>query len=99
MVYPGTAAYNEAKQKGYLSSENYSDWLTKDGLHNSTINLPNMTHKELVEFCDYARRKFYLRPSYIARKALQSLTDADEFKRNLKGFKKLSQYLIKGSFK
>lgn len=98
MVYPGTAAYDEAKQKGFLSSENFSDWLTEDGLHNSTINLPNMTHKELVDFCDHARRKFYLRPSYLAKKALQSITDADEFKRNFKGFKKLSQYLIKGSF-
>ncbi|MCC2677644.1 MAG: Fe-S oxidoreductase [Pseudobdellovibrio sp.] len=98
MVYPGTAAYNEAKAKGYLASENFSDWLTEDGLHNSTINLPNVTHKELVEFCDYARKKFYLRPSYLAKKAVQSLKDPDEFKRNLKGFKKLSQYLLKGSF-
>lgn len=98
MVYPGTAAYNEAKAKGYLASENFSDWLTEDGLHNSTINLPNVSHKELVDFCDYARKKFYLRPSYLAKKAIQSLQDPDEFKRNLKGFKKLSQYLIKGTF-
>jgi len=98
MVYPGTAAYTEAKQKGYLASENYSEWLTKDGLHNSVVNLPNITHKELVEFCDRARREFYLRPSYLARKAVQSLKSPLEFKRNLKGFKKLSQYLLKGSF-
>jgi radical SAM superfamily enzyme YgiQ (UPF0313 family) len=98
MVYPGTAAYNEAKAKGYLASENFSDWLTEDGLHNTTVNLPNVTQKELVEFCDYARKKFYLRPSYIAKKAVQSLKDPDELKRNLKGFKKLSQYLLKGSF-
>lgn len=98
MVYPGTAAYDEAKQKGYLASENFSDWLTPDGLHNSTINLPNMSHKELVDFCDHARKKFYLRPSYLVKKAIQSIKDPDEFKRNFKGFKKLSQYLIKGSF-
>ncbi len=98
MVSPGTAAYNEAKAKGYLASENFSDWLTEDGLHNTTVNLPNVSQKELVEFCDYARKKFYLRPSYLAKKAVQSLKDPDEFKRNLKGFKKLSQYLLKGSF-
>lgn len=98
MVYPGTAAYNEAKSKGYLASENFDDWLTADGLHNSTINLPNIKHQELVEFCDKARRKFYLRPSYILRKGIQSLRDPEEFKRNWKGFKKLSQYLVKGSF-
>lgn len=98
MVYPGTSAYTEAKAKGYLSSENYSDWLTKDGLHNSVINLPNLTHKELVQFCDRARREFYLRPSYLIRKAFQSLASYGELKRNIKGFAKLSQYLIKGSF-
>jgi anaerobic magnesium-protoporphyrin IX monomethyl ester cyclase len=98
MVYPGTAAYDEAKQKGYLASENFGDWLTNDGLHNSTINLPNMTHRDLVEFCDKARRKFYLRPSYLLKKSFQSLRDFDEFKRNVKGFRKLSKFLIKGSF-
>lgn len=99
MVYPGTAAYNEAKAKGYLASENFSDWLTDDGLHNTTVNLPNITHKELVEFCDKARREFYLRPSYLGRKIVQSFKDYDELKRNWKGFKKLSGYLIRGSFR
>ncbi|MFZ4404578.1 MAG: B12-binding domain-containing radical SAM protein [Pseudobdellovibrionaceae bacterium] len=99
MVYPGTAAYNEAKEKGYLASEDFSNWLTNDGLHNSTVNLPNMTHRDLVEFCDKARRKFYLRPSYLAKKVVQSVKDPDELRRNLKGFKKLSKYLLQGSFK
>jgi anaerobic magnesium-protoporphyrin IX monomethyl ester cyclase len=98
MVYPGTAAYDEAKQKGYLSSTNFSDWLTKDGLHNSTINLPNLTHKDLVEFCDKARRDFYLNPSYLMYKAKQSLTSPAELQRNLKGFSKLVKFLAKGSF-
>ena len=98
MVYPGTAAYEEAKQKGYLATENFDAWLTADGLHNSVVNLPNLTHRELVEFADRARREFYLRPSYIWHKTKQSLRDFDEFKRNIHGFAALSKYLIKGSF-
>ena len=98
MVYPGTAAYEEAKEKGYLSTEDYTAWLTKDGLHNSVVNLPNLTHRDLVEFADRARRQFYLRPGYILQKVGQSLRDPDEFKRNLKGFKSLSKYLVRGSF-
>jgi radical SAM superfamily enzyme YgiQ (UPF0313 family) len=98
MVYPGTAAYEEAKQKGYLATENFDAWLTADGLHNSVVNLPNITHRELVEFADRARREFYLRPSYIWHKTKQSLRDFDEFKRNLHGFKSLAKYLVKGSF-
>lgn len=98
MVYPGTAAYDEAREKGYLKSNDFSDWLTQDGLHNSVVDLPNITHRELVEFCDLARRKFYLSPSYLSRKALQSLKSREEFARNLKGFSTLAKYLWRGSF-
>jgi radical SAM superfamily enzyme YgiQ (UPF0313 family) len=97
MVYPGTAAYEEAKQRGLLSTEDYSNWLTKDGLHNSVVNLPGLTHKDLVEFADQARREFYLRPSYMARKLGQSLKNPAELKRNLKGFAKLVKFLVTGS--
>lgn len=98
MVYPGTAAYDEAKAKGYLASTDFSDWLTQEGLHNSVVNLPNLTHKELVDFCDKARREFYLSPGYLAYKAKQSLKNPAELQRNLKGFGKLMKYLVRGSF-
>jgi radical SAM superfamily enzyme YgiQ (UPF0313 family) len=98
MVYPGTAAYEEAKERGYLETEDFSKWLTESGLHNSVVNLPNVTHRELVEFCDLARRRFYLRPSYVARKALQSLRNPKEFVRNYYGFTSLFKHLVHGSF-
>ncbi|MGH9831003.1 MAG: hypothetical protein ACREDR_47980, partial [Blastocatellia bacterium] len=98
MVYPGTATYREAEQKGYLSTRDFSAWLTPDGLHNSVVNLPNITHRQLVEFCDRARRRFYLNPGYIFRKMVQSFGDRREFQRNLKGFVTLSKYLVRGSF-
>jgi anaerobic magnesium-protoporphyrin IX monomethyl ester cyclase len=98
MVYPGTESYRQAKNLGYISTEDYSNWLTEDGLHNSVVNLPGLTHQELVEFCDTARRKFYLSPSYLVRKVVQSIKDPREFQRNLKGFATLSKYLVRGSF-
>ena len=72
--------------------------MTEDGLHNSVVNLPNLTHRELVEFCDKARRRFYLSPGYVFRKVVQSFRDPREFQRNLKGFATLSKYLVRGSF-
>ncbi len=98
MVYPGTSAFREAKERGYLSTEEWSAWLTEDGLHNSVVNLPNITHQQLVEFCDRARRRFYLSPSYVLGKMLQSFRDPRELQRNLKGFATLSKYLLRGSF-
>jgi radical SAM superfamily enzyme YgiQ (UPF0313 family) len=97
MVYPGTVAYQEAKKREYIQIEDWGAWLTKDGLHNSVVTLPNITHEELVSFCDRARRSFYLAPSYLTYKLKQSLLDRRELQRNVKGFLTLSKYLLKGS--
>jgi len=97
MVYPGTTAYEEAKRRNYIQNEDWSAWLTKDGLHNSVVTLPNITHEQLVSFCDRARRSFYLSPSYLLYKAKQSLKDRRELQRNVKGFITLSKYLLRGS--
>ncbi len=97
MVYPGTAAYREAKQRGYIQNEDWGAWLTKEGLHNSVVTLPHITHEELVSFCDRARRRFYLSPAYLTYKIVQSLKDRRELQRNLKGFFTLSRYLLFGT--
>lgn len=97
MVYPGTAAYSEAKQRGYIQIEDWSEWVTKEGLHNSVVNLPTVTRSELVKFCDAARRRFYLSPGYLLYKMKQSLRDPRELQRNLKGFVTLARYLIRGT--
>ena len=97
MVYPGTTAYEEAKKREYIKIEDWSAWLTKDGLHNSVVTLPNITHEQLVSFCDRARRSFYLSPSYLFYKMKQSLKDHRELQRNVKGFVTLSKYLLRGS--
>jgi len=62
------------------------------------VNLPEVTHEQLVEFCDHARRKFYLSPRYLVHKALQSVKSPAELKRNLMGFVSLAKYLVAGSF-
>lgn len=93
--YPGTEAHCWAKENGYIKTFDYSKWLKEDGNHECVLNLPDLTSEELVEFCDYARRKFYLRPRYLIYKAIQSVTNFDEMKRNLKAFGKLLGYLWK----
>jgi radical SAM superfamily enzyme YgiQ (UPF0313 family) len=97
MVYPGTEAYHEAQSHGYIQINDWSKWVTKEGLHNSIINLPGINHEELVAFCDKARRQFYLSPGYIAYKIWQSLRNRREFQRNLKGFLALSKHILRSS--
>jgi anaerobic magnesium-protoporphyrin IX monomethyl ester cyclase len=97
MVYPGTEAFEWAKTHGYLITTNYSQWLTEEGLHNCIISTPEVSNKELVAFCDYARRSFYLRPIYILSKVSQIITHPSEAKRIVKASKTFFRYLFKRS--
>lgn len=93
--YPGTAAYNWAKEKGYLITQDFSRWLTPEGMLSTVINQPGVSNVELVDFCDYARRKFYLRPRYMIRKLKQCLIQPFEAQRTIKSLKTFSRHLFR----
>jgi radical SAM superfamily enzyme YgiQ (UPF0313 family) len=95
MAYPGTTAYDEARTRGELASEDYDQWLDKDGQHNTTVIRKGLTSQELVDFCDRARREFYLRPAYIAKQAKMALLNSRERYRVLRGAGTLVKHLFK----
>lgn len=97
MVYPGTAAYDEYKQNGWLQAARYADWLTSEGLHSCVIRNEHYTAEELVRLCDEARKKFYLRPQYLAYKTLQMLSHPKEIKRTVKAGSVFFKHLFQGS--
>lgn len=92
--YPGTKAYEWAKSNGYLTTE-YSDYCKSDGSHNTVLNLPGLSTQEMVEFCNYARKQYYLRPRYILYRIWQGIISYDELKRSIKAFGTLKKYLFK----
>lgn len=94
MVYPGTEAFIWAEKKGYIQTNKFNEWLTKEGMHNCIVNKPNLTSEELVKFCDRARKEFYLRPNYIFSKGIQAFKDPFEMKRLIKGAYKLSRHIF-----
>jgi radical SAM superfamily enzyme YgiQ (UPF0313 family) len=98
MVYPGTKAYEWAMENDFLKEKDFNKWLTPDGLHNCVVSRPGLSDVDLVEFCDRARKEFYLRPYYIGKKLLQGMTDLYEFKRLIKGGLTLSRYIFRGTF-
>jgi anaerobic magnesium-protoporphyrin IX monomethyl ester cyclase len=95
MVYPGTKAYRWAQENNLLLTEDFRQWLSPEGLHHCVVSRPDLTNQDLIDFCDRARHEFYLRPKYIGRKLLQSLTEFHEFKRLMKGGWSLSKHLLK----
>jgi anaerobic magnesium-protoporphyrin IX monomethyl ester cyclase len=97
MVYPGTEAYDWAKKNGYLLTEDYSKWLTDEGLHNCVVSTPELSADELIGFCDDARKKYYLSRRYLAYKCFQMIRSPGEIKKTLKSAKTFSKYLFKKS--
>ena len=97
MIYPGTEAYEWAKKNNFLVTEDFSKWLTKEGLHNCVITRPDLANIELLKLCDDARKSFYLRPSYVTYKIKQMIANPSEIRRTLKSLKIFYKYLAKGS--
>jgi len=98
MVYPGTEAYRWAKEHGQILTEDFSQWVTQEGLHNCVVRMSELTNEDLVSFCDRARREFYLRPGYFGFKLGQILRHPSEFVRTAKSFRTFVKYLFRGTF-
>ena len=92
--YPGTEAYNWAKENGYIK-QGYSHYLKEDGTLNCVISTEELSSDELVAFCAHARKKYYLRPWYICHRIKRGLTDFEDLKRSLKAFLRLKNSLFK----
>lgn len=97
MVYPGTEAYQWARCNGYLITEDFSEWLTPEGLHRSVVSHSGLSAEELVAWCDYARRSFYLRPRYVLAKAWEVVTHPAEARRIFKAASVFVRYLLRPS--
>lgn len=99
MVYPGTEAYDWARNSGLMLTEDFSQWLTEDGLHRTIVSQPGLSAAEIVEWCDQARRSYYLRPRFIWDKLVQIVRHPRETRRLFKAFKTFFKYLFRPSQK
>jgi len=97
MVYPGTEAYRDYCDKGWMEIQDFRNWLTPEGLHNCVIRNDVFAPADLVQWCDNARRRFYLRPSYITYKLKQIVTHPELAHRTAKAAVTFFRYLISGS--
>jgi radical SAM superfamily enzyme YgiQ (UPF0313 family) len=93
MVYPGTAAYQWAKENKFLRATHYRDWLTEDGQHRCVIDTPDVSGEELMRFCDEARREYYLSPRYWVQMGRTLLRHPSETKRVFMAFRRFARFL------
>ncbi len=92
--YPGTEAYQWNKERGYIELD-YDKYCQEDGNHNTVLSLPGLSAQDMVDFCNLARKKYYLRPRYILYRLKMGLKNPSDLKRSLKAFSKLRKYLFK----
>jgi len=98
IVYPGTPDYEWAKENNLMTVDSYDQWVTKEGLHNSVVRMPDMTQEEIVSWCDYARKQYYLRPRYLFYKLFQTVFVPSELVRNIKAGLRFVNYLRSGTY-
>lgn len=82
--YPGTELWKTAEQFGSLDrNQNFTKWNEWQ-----PVFIPSgyKDAQELLDMHKEAFRRFYTRPSYMLKRALQ-IRSMDELKRNLKGFR------------
>ncbi len=93
IVYPGTEAYAWAKEKGYLTTTDFKNWLNECGMYTSLLEQPGLTSREVLDFCDRATKEYYLRPAYILMKLKQMILHPREIVRTAKSAKTFFKYL------
>ena len=95
-VYPGTEAYDWARNNELIQTNDFSEWLTKDGLHNCILNTPELSSEEMVYLCDYYLKKYHLRPGYILSKLRQAILHPSEGFRTYKSAKVFFSKILNG---
>ncbi len=45
------------KQMAIYITTDYRKWLTEEGLHNCVVSTPELSAKDLVDFCNYASKE------------------------------------------
>lgn len=96
MAYPGTRLYRQYSREGKLRTRNFDLWVTEDGLHNCVVDLPGLSSETLVEWCNEARKRFYLRPKYLLYKIVQTVRHPlTEGRRTFRAFGTFRKHLFK----
>ncbi len=85
--YPGTEFYALCRENGWMTT---TDFIDSRGHQKCVVSYPNLSSAEIFNSVDEFYRKFYFRPSYIARSIGRMLVNGDERRKLLKEGK---QYL------
>jgi hypothetical protein len=58
------------------------------------LDIPGLSASRLLDFCDSARKRYYLRPGYLLHRIRTGLASSDDLKRSLKAFWRFKRHLF-----
>jgi anaerobic magnesium-protoporphyrin IX monomethyl ester cyclase len=90
---PGTPLWSELEDKRMIPKEiDWSKYITKEGYVDLVFEHPTYSREELRDLTSKMWKSYYVRPSYIFKRFVKSLTSISEMKRNIHGVKKVFRY-------
>lgn len=90
--FPGTEYYRMCQEAGLLEAKNWSDWLN-EGEQATVVNYPGLSKSEIEKSVDNGLKRFYFRPSYMARFVLDTHSLSDLY-RKIRGARNFLSYLL-----
>ena len=81
--YPGTELYRQAVDNGWLSDSG-QPLVAEDGVQVSSLNYPDLSHREIFESLEQFYKRFYFRPRKIAEMTWEMASSPEMFKRRLR---------------
>ena len=91
--YPGTEFYDFCREQGYMQDDALVHGQT--GYQTCVVDYPGLAAAEIFAAVPKFYRRFYFRPSYMARAALVMLRDPVERKRLLKEGRQFLSFMFK----
>jgi len=95
--YPGTAIHTEYLSRGWLDPTTPARWLTPAGNHACVAGNETLSPTAIEALCALARRRFYLRPGYLAHRLAAAMTSPDELRRTFRAGRRFIRHLLPGA--
>lgn len=90
---PGTGIYEWMKSEKMIPENlQWNKYITEEGYVDLVFKHPQFSQKELRSICSDFWKNYYIRPRYIGKRLVKSLTSLGEMKRSISGVRKIFRY-------
>ncbi len=82
--FAGTEFYDICRKEGYLTAEDWGDWLDGEGYSRNVVSYPGLSSEEIADTMNNFYLRFALRPSFLLKSFRNFLDQPDSYIRAFK---------------